>query len=168
MQAIIRMQKDWTRFSKRITVNAHPGAIFDAWLVPEQIERWFLRSAEYFDAAENPRPRDVPVRSGDRYLWKWHGFPDGAAETGLIVAAENDRFEFTFAGGSRVTVTVEAESGESVLRLDQFEISDNDGRNIVVDCGEGWTFYLANLKSILEGGIDLRNKNDQIRGVINS
>jgi len=37
-----------------------------------------------------------------------------------------------------------------------------------VGCGEGWTFYLANLNSYLQGGIDLRNKNEKIQGVISS
>lgn len=63
---------------------------------------------------------------------------------------------------------MEIESGESILRLDQFEIGSDDDRNIFLGCGEGWTFYLANLKSILEGGMDLRNKNEKIRAVINS
>jgi hypothetical protein len=33
---------------------------------------------------------------------------------------------------------------------------------------EGWVFYLANLKSFPEGGIDLRNKNEKLKSVINS
>jgi hypothetical protein len=37
-----------------------------------------------------------------------------------------------------------------------------------VGCGEGWTFYLTNLKSILEGGVDLRNKEMKLKNVINS
>ena len=37
-----------------------------------------------------------------------------------------------------------------------------------IGCREGWVFYLANLKSIQEGGIDLRNKNPGIKKVINS
>ena len=35
-------------------------------------------------------------------------------------------------------------------------------------CLEGWTFYLTNLKSVIEGGLDLRNKNLDIKGVINA
>lgn len=163
------MKTDWESFTKRITVNARPGAILDAWLIPSQIERWFLLSAEYFDADENPRPRDAPVSPGDRYVWKWHGFPDGATEKGIVIAAaENDCFEFTFAGGSKVRVNVETESGESIVRLVQSEINEDEDRKIFLGCGEGWTFYLTNLKSIVEGDIDLRNKNERIARVINS
>jgi len=45
---------------------------------------------------------------------------------------------------------------------------NNPASNLLVGCVEGWTFYLANLKSYLQGGIDLRNKNVNIQGVINS
>ena len=40
--------------------------------------------------------------------------------------------------------------------------------SIYVDCSYGWTFFLANLKSVLEGGIDLRNRNVDIKNVVNS
>jgi hypothetical protein len=32
-----------------------------------------------------------------------------------------------------------------------------------VQCQLGWTFYLANLKSVIEGGVDLRNKNVDLK-----
>lgn len=35
-------------------------------------------------------------------------------------------------------------------------------------CQNGWTFYLTNLKSIMEGGLDLRNKNVNIKRVVTS
>ena len=54
------------------------------------------------------------------------------------------------------------------LTQDNIPPDDNPATNLHIGCGEGWTFYLANLKSYLEGGIDLRNKNEKIQGVINS
>jgi hypothetical protein len=37
-----------------------------------------------------------------------------------------------------------------------------------MECDKGWTFYLTNLKSVLEGGLDMRNKNLNIQQVINA
>jgi hypothetical protein len=37
-----------------------------------------------------------------------------------------------------------------------------------VGCKTGWTFYLANIKSLYEGGKDLRNKNDKLQQMLNS
>lgn len=69
-----------------------------------------------------------------------------------------------------VAVKILNEEGAVVVQLEQENIpaDDNSKTNYFVGCGEGWTFYLANLKSILEGGIDLRNKNENIKRVVNS
>ena len=61
--------------------------------------------------------------------------------------------------------------GESqVLELLQDSIPDTaEGKHYWhLGCKTGWTFYLTNLKSLLEGGIDLRNKDEQIKNVLNS
>lgn len=116
-----------------------------------------------------PKDRDRSVAAGDGYLWRWHGYLDDVSEGGHIVAANgSDTFAFTFSGGSVVTVTIKEESGETVVELTQSRIADDENQGIYVDCGYGWAFYLANLKSVLEGGVDLRNKNVDIKNVINS
>ena len=47
-------------------------------------------------------------------------------------------------------------------------VPDDTDLRIFLECGEGWAFYLTNLKSHLEGGIDLRNRNERITGVVNA
>ena len=81
-----------------------------------------------------------------------------------------DLLRFTFAGSCVVTVTVKIESGETIVELQQENIPlDEDARvHYHLGCLTGWTFYLANLKSVLEGGIDLRNKNKEIQKVVNA
>jgi hypothetical protein len=37
-----------------------------------------------------------------------------------------------------------------------------------VGCQLGWTFYLTNMKSIAEGGIDLRNRDIDFKNVVNA
>ena len=71
-----------------------------------------------------------------------------------------DFVKFTFSGGSIVSVSIESRNGLTVLELTQENIPEESdpSKNLFVQCQVGWTFYLANLKSILEGGIDLRNK----------
>ena len=90
---------------------------------------------------------------------------------GEIIAANGvDRLKFSFHDPMTVSVSIFREGGVSIVELVQENIPlDEDSRkNYFVGCGEGWTFYLANLKSVLEGGLDLRNKDEKIRSVINS
>ena len=52
--------------------------------------------------------------------------------------------------------------------LQEKVLEEPQTRVVNVGCKTGWTFYLANLKSLLEGGIDLRNKDELLKDVINS
>lgn len=163
------MSRDWTKFTRRITVSYPTRAIYEAWAVPSQIERWFLRSAEYVGYDGQPKNRDREVEAGDGYLWRWHGYLDDVSESGVVTEANGlDKFAFTFTSDCLVTVEIKEESGETVVELTQSRIPEDADRCIYVDCSYGWAFYLANLKSVLEGGIDLRNRNVDVKNVVNS
>ncbi len=57
-----------------------------------------------------------------------------------------------------------------IVELSQEQIPTDERHKALyhVGCLEGWTFYLANLKSYLDGGLDLRNKNANIARVVNA
>jgi uncharacterized protein YndB with AHSA1/START domain len=163
------MARDWSTFTRRITVNYPTRAIYEAWAIPSQIERWFLRTAEYAGFDGEPRDRDKCVEQGDAYLWRWHGHLDDVKEQGMITAANGlDTFAFTFTDNCLVSVNIHDEEGETVVELTQSRIPDDPTHSVYVDCSYGWAFYLANLKSVLEGGIDLRNRNMAVKNVVNS
>jgi uncharacterized protein YndB with AHSA1/START domain len=162
---------DWTQFTKRVTVHASVEKICRAWMTREGIESWFLRSAETTKADGSIRESRDLIQSGDDYLWRWYGWGDEANLRGKILTANGiDQFQFTFHDPMVVTVRIVNESMTNIVELtQQFIPNDEDSRsNFFVGCGEGWTFYLANLKSVLEGGLDLRNRDSAIKRVINS
>lgn len=156
-------QLDWSRFTKRIGINASVEDIFDAWTSQENIEKWFLSSAEF-----SHRNRKDIIRKGDTYVWKWHA-SDFVAEGEVLFNNEKDHLEFTFLGCT-VSVKVFEEAGENLLEIAQYDIplDDESRMNLFAGCSRGWTFYATNLKSILEGGIDLRNKNEKLSDVVNT
>jgi len=166
---------DWTRFTKRININVAVQDIYNAWTIRNNIESWFVRFSEFTDKSETLRQCDNAIHEGDNYKWMWHGYPNSVVEDGKILEANGkDSIKFTFSGPRDspmiVTVKIWEEDDQSIISLTQENIPvDDDGRmNFHVGCGEGWTFYLANLKSILEGGVDLRNKNEKLTKMINS
>jgi uncharacterized protein YndB with AHSA1/START domain len=161
----------WTKFTKRIFIETDAQEIYNAWTTQEGLEKWFLRKAEFTTADNKLRERKSSVLKGDSYVWRWHGYHDGAFEQGKVLDANGtDFFQFTFTADCIVTVSIETEHGQNVVVLTQenIPIDENPLSNLFVACGEGWTFYLTNLKSILEGGIDLRNKKNYLINVINS
>src|SRR5687768_7293438 len=162
---------DWSKFVCRINVNAPTKKIYDAWTMPALQERWFLSETNYVPEDEEIRDRESNVQKNDLYKWHWYGYSKEVMEKGTVLEANGtDLFQFTFAGETIVTVILKTEDGENIVELWQENIPKTEvGKvNYHLNCMQGWTFYLANLKSFLEGGIDLRNKNESLKQMINS
>ncbi len=165
------MQYDWSTFTKRISIKTDAKSIYDSWATQQGLEEWFLRLAAFVKPDGTPREAHTNVQAGDTYTWLWFGYGDETVEYGKVLQANGtDSFQFTFSGGCIVNVHVKEEHDETVCVLTQSNIPlTEEGKvNYHLGCMQGWTFYLANLKSYLEGGIDLRNKNDQLHDVINA
>lgn len=165
------MPYNWKQFTKRITVNAPAKSIYTAWTTQQGLESWFLRLAQFTKPDGTLRPRNNHFEKGDKYKWLWFGYEDSFAEYGEIFLVNGwDQLQFSFSGGCIVTVSVKQEQGETICELVQQMPMDDENQQqyFFIECGKGWTFYMTNLKSILEGGTDLRNKNLAIREVINA
>ena len=162
---------DWSKFSLKIYIDAPMQQVHEAWTTRRNLEKWFLRKAEFTNASGMVRHEDSLIRVGDNYEWMWHGHPDTTVEHGTIIENnENDFLRFSFGKAGIVSVNLKAVEGltEMILTQENIPTDDKSRANYHVGCSTGWTFYFANLKSILEGGIDLRNKNPKLTNVINS
>lgn len=159
-------QLDWTTFTRKINIAASKDAILNAWLSQEELEKWFLSSAKFFQG-DNLMDRNKAIEPGQTYKWMWHT-SENVAE-GQVLEVGSDNLSFTFLGCD-VHVTIAQEVGEQILTLIQSKIpTDESGKmGTYVECTRGWTFYMTNLKSILEGGLDLRNKNDAAKNMIST
>lgn len=162
---------DWKKFTCRINIRASRKAVYEAWTSQQGLENWFLRQALFTPPDGNIRGKTQSIQTGDHYNWRWFGYEDSAEEKNVVLNVNGwDQLQFVFSGGSIVTVSIRQEEGETICELEQeMQMEDPDEqRYFYIECGKGWTFYLANLKSILEGGLDLRNKNPHIQRLINA
>lgn len=168
---LVMADYDWRKFSQKINIRASVAAIYDAWTIPLQLERWFLRTADFKRHDGSVREKITHVQQGDTYSWKWYGYDDSVIEKGeVLIANENDKLQFSFTGGGIVTVDIGEVMGETVVLLTQDRIPTDEFSKVHyhLGCLAGWTFYLANLKSVLEGGLDLRNKNPALTNMLNA
>ncbi len=152
---------DWSRFTIKTPIPANPEKVFKAWTSQENLEKWFLRLAEFTASDGTRRRKEANIQVGDTYKWFWHGYPDSVVEHGKIKENnEKDFLKFTFGEAGVVSVKVYPHEQGSMVELTQEDIPHFDTTEISyhVECKSGWTFYLANLKSILQGGLDLRNR----------
>jgi len=162
---------NWTTFTTRIPVNAPVEKLYWCWATREGIEFWFLRMSEYKTPAGDLRKDNEPVQKDDVYRWRWYGWPDEITEGGTILECNGkDFFKFSFGKAGNCAVTIKVEEGQTLVELIQDHIPDDEqGRHYWhLGCKTGWTFYLANLKSLLEGGVDLRNRDENLKNVVNS
>jgi len=162
-------QYDWTNFTLRVPVTAEIETIYKAWTTQEGLESWFLRKAEFTGMDGIKRTRESLLQVNDRYEWLWHGYNDDSVERGTILEINDfDFLKFSFGKAGNVSVSIKKENDETLVELVQKDIPvDEHGKvNFHLGCTKGWQFYLTNLKSILEGGIDLRNKNPELKDII--
>ena len=162
---------EWSRFILRTPINASRSAIFNAWTSQSGLESWFLRSSPFTDKNGRQKTADEKVSQGDQYRWRWHGYPDEVEEKGTILQMKDEEiFQFSFGKAGNVQITIQEVAGHNLLILEQTEIPEDENSkfNYHIGCSRGWLFYLTNLKSLLEGGIDLRNRSVELGEVINS
>jgi uncharacterized protein YndB with AHSA1/START domain len=159
---------DWTRFTRKVPVNAPLQRLYDAWAKPAEVQRWFLKQCDYSRADGTIGP-DTLTQAGDTYAWQWFGYDP--TERGRILEANGrDLFRFTFAGACIVEVKLTQHGDVVIVELTQSDIPTDEAsmRNIRLGCHTGWSFFLLNLKSVYEGGLDLRNRNADLKGMMNN
>ncbi|KAA3624864.1 MAG: SRPBCC domain-containing protein [Flavobacterium sp.] len=160
---------DWTQFTRKIAVKAPMPVIYDAWTRSHELERWFLSDATFYNSNGEKVDKDSTYSVGDRYEWQWYLW-DGTEEGEVKEMNGTDHLQFTFAGECLVDINLSTMDDYTVVSLSQKNIPTDDQNkiNTRLGCDSGWSFYLVNLKSIYEGGLDLRNKNEKLKSMLNA
>lgn len=159
---------DWTSFTKKIAIKASLADIYKAWTVPAELERWFLERA-VFHRDDGTQAPGQPAQIGAQYDWYW--YLDTNPLHGEIVNANGeDLIQFSFEGNSLVEVRLSMLDEYVIVTLRHYNIPEDEHskQHIRLGCASGWAFYLHNLKSVYEGGIDLRNKDPKLGVMINN
>lgn len=162
---------NWSTFTLRIHVQSSVEKLYWCFATRAGMEFWFLRSSDFRSKDGIIRQNNEFVTPGDLYTWLWFGWCDDVTETGDILEANGtDTFAFSFGKAGNVTVKLLPNDQYTMVELTQEHIPDDEEgrRNWHLGCKMGWTFYLTNLKSLNEGGIDLRNKDEFLQHVLNS
>lgn len=162
---------DWSRFVKRIPVNADLPTLYNAISTPDGLEHWFLRKAEFTKTDGTIREGKDHIQKGDHYEWRWHGFPDTMTEHGEVLEVNGkDMFRFVFGKAGIVTMRIYPAETVTIFEIIQENIptDEKSKADYHIGCMTGWLFYLVNLKSLYEGGADLRNKNVKLQEMVNA
>ncbi|HNQ60751.1 MAG TPA: SRPBCC domain-containing protein [Bacteroidia bacterium] len=160
---------DWTCFTRRIAIKSDIHKLYKAWTCTDEIEKWFLSKAKFFSSEGSELKTSELFTSGCAYEWSWYLYSE--IERGKIIHANaKDLIRFSFAGDCLVEVKLIQKNDLVIVELRQSNIptDDRSKRGIRLGCESGWSFFLLNLKSVYEHGVDLRNKNPELQGMINN
>lgn len=160
---------NWTAFTKKIAIKAPLSVIYNAFTIGREIETWFLEKAEFYTGDRVLYDAGTPVQAGVVYRWFW--YLEDVPMTGVIKEANGkDYIQFTFEGECLVDIKLTEEQGYTIVELKHHNIPQDDQAKqfIRLGCSNGWHFYLINLKSVKEGGLDLRNKDRHLPAMINN
>lgn len=160
---------DWTKFKKQTYIQANSNEVFNAWVKPNEIVNWFIAQADYSAPDGELRISDETIQAGDRYYWRWHQDTDIEGE--ILKVEENKMIQFTFGdkvkgSDEKIVVTVEvseSEPGTTLLELTQENMADTLEAHSKwhLSCNLGWSFFMTNLKALLEHGVDLREYSEE-------
>ena len=167
---------DWSQFQLGIFIHATPDDVFDAWTTGEGLTKWFLRSAEFAVSEGAPvgkgrgrkplpafddlavRPANDRCEPHDRYRWEWHYNGGVVGEGWILDLRPPTRMVFTFGERMEVELRMRKQGDLCEVNLRQYNIPVTAaGRSSMhLGCRVAWAFFLSNLKSVAEGGLDLR------------
>ena len=165
---------EWHHFNQTIYIHSPKETLYHCFATAKGMESWFLRSCVFTRNGLKITDHSA-VQEGDEYTFLWHGWPDETMEKGKILQTRtNEMIEFTFDGNGATDMVVKVDLEETdhgtKVNLYQYNIpiTEEGKASWHVGCKTGWNFYLTNLKAIAEYGVDLRNKNMDLKGVLNS
>jgi uncharacterized protein YndB with AHSA1/START domain len=162
------LSQDWKSFVRRVYVAQPVSWLYRAWATTEGMESWFLQRAQFRAADGALRERDEFVQPQDTYAWHWHGY-NFTGEGQITEANGVDFVQFTFVRDAVVSVKFAEGEKRTLVELRQENHHDDGDQRAqtFVECFGGWTYHLTNLRSVAEGGLDLREKEHHVEDLVN-
>ncbi|HEY4112132.1 SRPBCC domain-containing protein [Puia sp.] len=160
---------DFSQFKLRVNVKTSIENTYRAWASVAGLHSWFIGIMHFTAPNGELRTGEDLVQPGDEYICYSRKNPANVVVKGKVLKANGrDLFSFTFSKECPVTISIFTEHNETIVELIESNLPTDEEtmRRHYVGDSKGWIFYLTNLKSVLEGGLDLRNKNFDISNVI--
>ncbi|HQY19483.1 MAG TPA: SRPBCC domain-containing protein [Ignavibacteria bacterium] len=154
-------------FSHGILLKASPEKVYEYISTGSGLSKWFIGSADYFYNDKSIRLGDEPAQKGNSFLWKW--LKKDLELKGIITESDGkNEFGFTFGSSFFVNIKLSESGDRTKLVLTQcYQDSATENEFGFINCCVCWVFFLTNLKSVLEHGIDLRETEADIEMLVN-
>lgn len=136
-----------------VTIKSTPEVVFKALTQADQLMRWFPTRVE-----SDPRP-------GGKFKFSWefaNASENGSQQGEFVEIVPNRKLSYTWTAESiptLVTFKLSESDGETTVELDHSSMQEGADHQKLHDMhANQWGFFLMNLKSYLEAGMDLRKE----------
>lgn len=147
---------DWSNFNVNLYYPAPLEKVYDFWSTRKGLRSFFLEEC-YIDGKEDSEQ----VQAGDQFTWTWK---QGYSVKGEFLEVDTNKLvAFTF-GNMKVHVVFKERGEKTLVSLYQSEIPSDDRGKVMghLNSRSCWVFFMANLKSIILNGTDLRDDEKEI------
>jgi uncharacterized protein YndB with AHSA1/START domain len=155
---------DWSSFDIYLYIDGPAEPIFRKWVTAAGLESFFMKSVRYVTGEGIQRKSEELVKPGDHYVWEFY---HKATVEGEVLAVEpNHKISFTFGLPTTVDVRLTESDGRTLVHLCQrnMQVSDEGMVQEHMNCRGAWIHFLTVLKSLVEFGIDCRDKQSLTAG----
>ncbi len=158
---------NWDNFKRSIIVKSDIETCYQMIATSEGIVKWFIGEAIYNANSGNPRSIDEFIQKGDTYYWKW--YHKELEITGKVLETNGkDLIKFTFGDAGTVSFKLINYKERVLVELKQEVYPGKTYDKFAhINCYVCWSFFLINLKSVVENGIDLREIEAEIDSLAN-
>jgi len=147
------MSKNNSFVKQTMTIKSPQKVVFKALTQADELMRWFPTRVE-----SDPRP-------GGKFKFAWefaNANENGSQEGEYVEVVPNKKLSYTWTAESiptLVTINLSETNGETTVDLDHSSVQDGaDEKKLHEMHANQWGFFLMNLKSYLEAGMDLRKE----------
>lgn len=154
---------DWTQFHVHMYYRASLEEVFRRFATPAGLASFYIDEATFTDADGRRRQSDEQYRAGDAYHFEYvHDYRHGGE---VLEVVDGQLVRFTF-GPCEVAIrfrTVEGAGGSAVevdLHQTGCPLEDPERAWLHLNCRSCWIYFFTNLRSVLAGGPDIRDRDE--------
>ena len=153
----------WKQFQRKIYIQASPRDVFTALATTRGMRHWMLASATFYDAEQDILADDTVPSAGHTFSWQWRTGQE--PEKGRVSSLSRNQYLSYILQEDQQSISFQLKRKGAYTHLiltQQHDFNDKDrNRQVYLEGFSQWTFLLTNLKSVLEGGKDLRAAESQ-------
>ena len=154
-------------FIRKIYINKSIDKVYNLAATAGGLSKWFIDKAKFFNNSGMLRDENDYPAAGVSYRIYWL-YKDYSSGGEVIEVQKNKIFKFTFGDAGIVAISLSEEGGKTLVELKQENYTGKEyDHDSYVNCYVYWTFYLANLKSVLEKNYDMRDRENYMEGFVN-